>query len=163
MIYIVPMHCKLTSSTLTHSPQICCWKSQSDCRSASSCLLQLRNRHMPVLLAGRQWVSRLMPHGWGWTQKHHYPQQCLKMRIGQSKVSPLWKEERCRHGHTSRLAVWEVPRRSHWHCTFINDDVFIDLLYLIIFVSWFLMSWQEYLQISQQRSKVSSLNLYHNR
>ena len=42
------------------------------------------------------------------------------------QVSPWWKEEQHRRGHICFLAVGEVPRQSHRHCTcdeIIADDV----------------------------------------
>ena len=45
------------------------------------------------------------------------------------QVSPWWKEEQHRRGDICFLAVGEVPRQNHRHCTCdeINaDDVFIE-------------------------------------
>ena len=45
------------------------------------------------------------------------------------QVSPWWKEEQHRRGHVCPLAVEEVPRQNHRHCTCdkINaDDVFTE-------------------------------------
>ena len=119
------------------SPQIS-RKSHQNRPSASSYLLWLRHDPRAVSLASRQVETMTMLHEGGWAQKrgrfwiHQYPRQRwmpgnVKSLVRQ--VSPWGREEQHRRGRICLLAIGEVPRQSHWHCTCgkINaDDVSID-------------------------------------
>ena len=88
-----------------YSPQIS-RKGHHNLRSASSCLLQLRHEHLPMVLARMQVESMMVLHGGGWAQKravwiHHFPRQWWmpeNVKSSVCQVSPWWKEEQHRRG-----------------------------------------------------------------